>query len=749
MRYRLFAIVLILYLILCGAKGQGIIKGRVIDNNSHELLPGVYVIYGKTLGTSTDQNGNWLIKTDSARLVITFKLVGYKTFSKQVHLRSGETLELNIGLETETQAIDQVVVSADRIEQKVAELTVSLDIIKSDFLSQSHIIDPQELINKVPGIEVIDGQTSIRGGSGFSYGVGSRVLALVDGLPLLSPDAGNIKWQFLPLENLSQIEIIKGASSVLYGSSALNGIINFRTAEATNTSQSQLLLETGIYGKPENRNWKWWSSPRLFSNISFSHLQKSGKTDIGIGINLLSDMGYRKYNDEKLGRISLRLKHHNARIDGLNYGLNINAGYTTRRDFILWENAETGALKQDTSTVSLYNGSFYAFDPFITYGKTQRFKHEFRARILSMNNKFPVRIQNNTNAFSVYGEYQVWYRLFDFMGVTAGLSENWNKVTSNFFGDHDGINISGFAQLELKPVNRLKFVSGVRIEQNSLDSEKDNIVPIFRAGLNFQAADYTFIRASFGQGSRYPSIAEKFAATTLGSVRIFPNQYVQSETGWSSEIGIKQGIQFAGMTGQADLSFFLSQNKDLIEYIFGLYPDPETGIFGVGFRAANIEQSRVYGTELELLLSRSFGDLSTSINGGYTFIYPVEFNSLTNKNSDIYLKYRRKHSGKLGIGTTWKKFDLGINLFIRSKILNIDDVFVNPVSREKILPGFYDYWIGHNTGYFLMDVNLGYRLSKILRLSFAIKNITNTEYMGRPGDIQVQRNFSLRLTGNF
>src|SRR5665647_1586204 len=161
------------------------------------------------------------------------------------------------------------------MEQKRSELTVSMDVIKSESLYRAHITDAQELITKTQGIEVLDGQASIRGGSGFSYGVGSRVLALIDGLPVLSPDAGNIKWQFLPLENIAQVEIIKGASSVLYGSSALNGIINFRTADASNIPSTQAFVETRIYGKPKNKNWVWWDSPRFFSTVSLSHLPVS------------------------------------------------------------------------------------------------------------------------------------------------------------------------------------------------------------------------------------------------------------------------------------------------------------------------------------------------------------------------------------------------------------------------------------------------------------------------------------------
>ena len=236
-------------------------------------------------------------------------------------------------MEMKIREIDQIVVSANRTEQKVAELTVSMDIIKSSFLSDNHITDAQEIINKTPGIEVMDGQASIRGGSGFSYGAGSRVMALIDGLPMISADAGNIKWQFLPLENISQIEIIKGASSVLYGSSALNGIINFRTADAGNIPVTQFFAETGIYDKPKNKNWVWWDTPRSFSSVSFSHLQKFGKTDLGIAANLLYDDGYRRLNGEKLGRVSLKLKHLNSRIDGLTYGLEPQWRYYSKKRF--------------------------------------------------------------------------------------------------------------------------------------------------------------------------------------------------------------------------------------------------------------------------------------------------------------------------------------------------------------------------------------------------------------------------------
>ena len=119
---------------------------------------------------------------------------------------------------------------------------------------------------------------------------------------------------------------------------------------------------------------------------------------------------------------------------------------------------------------------------------------------------------------------------------------------------------------------------------------------------------------------------------------------LKPESGWSTEAGIKQGILLGETKGQADLSVFMSQNINMIEYLFGNYPDPVTGIFDYGFMATNVEYSRVYGSEIEFSLSRMLGKFNTTLTGGYTYIYPVEFNQATNKNTDIYLKYRRKHS---------------------------------------------------------------------------------------------------------
>jgi outer membrane receptor protein involved in Fe transport len=746
---RLLLLVLSIPFMASAVTSEGVVRGRIFDKTTNSGLEGVNIILRRDLGTISGPDGVYMLKTGEGNTEITFRYLGYKPVTTSINVIASDTLVLNVGLEVEVSELDQVVVSASRIEQRLSELTVSMSVIKPEFLASRHITDAQELINKTSGIEVLDGQASIRGGSGFSYGAGSRVLALIDGLPIMSADAGNVRWQFLPLDNISQVEIIKGASSVVYGSSAVNGIINFRTADASSTPVTRFYAESGFFDTPANQQWKWWDTPRIFSSASVSHLQRAGRTDIGAGLHLMADNGYRKLNDEMLARANIRVKHRSESIEGMSFGVNINAGTTEKYDFLLWENAVTGALKHNESTAIELKSNFLTIDPFITYRLDERFKHELRGRLQSSENRFPESVQNNSSATNFYAEYQFWNRLSDIITLNTGISENFSRINSEFYGDHKAFSLGAFAQLDIEPVSRLKISSGVRLEYISQDGTSENPVPLFRAGLNFKAADYTFLRTSFGQGYRFPSIAEKFASTTLGAVKIYPSPNIGPERGWNSEIGIKQGISTAYFQGQIDLAFFYSENTDMIEYLFGNYTDPVDGTPGVGFKAHNVEASRVYGFEIEYTLNKAIGRITNTINGGYVFMYPSEFNTYTGKNTGTMLKYRRKHSGNLNILSTYKKLDLGVSFTAKSRILNIDDVFLNPLTREAILPGFFDYWNSHNKAYLIVDLQSGYRILNNYTLSLVVKNITNTEYMGRPGDIQPHRNYSLRISGTF
>lgn len=69
-------------------------------------------------------------------------------------------------------------------------------------------------------------------------------------------------------------------------------------------------------------------------------------------------------------------------------------------------------------------------------------------------------------------------------------------------------------------------------------------------------AQATFLRYSYGQGYRYPTIAEKYIFTNAGGITIYPNPEVKPETSWNTEVGLKQGFKIGMFQGFADIAVF-------------------------------------------------------------------------------------------------------------------------------------------------------------------------------------------------
>ena len=122
-----------------------------------------------------------------------------------------------------------------------------MDVIDSKLIESKNCIILSDLIRNLPSVQLIDGQLNIRSGSGWSYGTGSRVLVMVDDMPILSADQGEVDFNLIPMETIDKIEIIKGASSALYGSSALNGVINIKTKSPSYNPKTTISSFVGFW----------------------------------------------------------------------------------------------------------------------------------------------------------------------------------------------------------------------------------------------------------------------------------------------------------------------------------------------------------------------------------------------------------------------------------------------------------------------------------------------------------------------
>ena len=598
---------------------------------------------------------------------------------------------------------------------------------------------------------------------------------------------------------IEKIEILKGASSVLYGSSALNGVINIRTKYPKEKPLTNITVSNGYYmpgyanrnltssngsdSIPNRSNQTWWKGAQYYVQSNFTHLRKLGKNnELVLGGNFMQDQGYRLGSFENRYRINGGLKHYSEKIDGLTYGLNVNSNFNDGSVFFIWANGDSvlhalGGTDTATTTLSEYSSSRYMIDPYLTYLDSNGNKHNLRTRYFRSDNK------NNTNQSATanyyFAEYQFQKRWDNEFTLTTGLTSSFTDVISVLYGNHTSNNIATFLQLD-KKWKKFTFGGGTRLEYYRIDSvftegklfsiNKLPFQPVFRLGATYNPMEYTYIRASYGQGYRFPSIAEKYISTFVGGLNIFPNAQIQPEYGWSAEIGIKQGFKIKNFQGYLDVAGFLTQYEDMMEFVFGFYDldgsditDAELGAivaangFGVlsnylGARSTNIQNANIPGFEISVVGQGDIGDFSLSVLTAYTLINPTAINpdsayisTFSDPESEI-LKYRNKHIAKIDFQVDYKKIAFGTSVRYSSFMANIDKAFTEPLpgviingSAVEILPGYGAYRNARRTGDIICDVRLSFGITKASRLSILMNNAFNREYTNRPGNVMQPR----------
>ena len=139
----------------------------------------------------------------------------------------------------------------------------------------------------------------------------------------------------------------------------------------------------------------------------------------------------------------------------------------------------------------------------------------------------------------------------------------------------------------------------MRLEAYSLNGEAADYKPIFRAGATLKVLQGTFVRGSYGQGYRYPTIAERFIRFSSGTIGVFDNPDLKPETSENAEVGVKQAFKFKNFYGYLDISFFQQNYDNTIEYLFGFWDSTYTFAIG-GFKFLNTGKSRILGTDISL-----------------------------------------------------------------------------------------------------------------------------------------------------
>ncbi len=707
------------HFILCQEQIKGHIEGTIVNNEDNKPLVGVNVIVrGSFIGTSSDINGKYILqKLPLGIYELTFSMIGYIPKTIKVDLLSPQGEVVNVALEPTAIQTSPVIVTASKREQSLLEVPMSVSVIDNSALSYRNITTIDNALRYTPGINVIRSQVNIRGSTGFSYGVGSRVLLMIDGLPFLSGDTEEIIWESIPTGNIDHVEVVKGAGSALYGSSALGGVINVITKKPSDKSETQIRLYTGFYDMPSYSNWSDWADRTQFINgLNINHQQRFGQFFVVAGGSRTLDDGYRRNDYWKRWNIWTRVGYDFSAHQS--FELSFSLLNQRRGNFLWWKNFDNAfeppddELMQSVKSVRWnLSGGYKQFvsNIFFYTVRASWYKTQWEDNIPGGNNI----IGTSSRSDFITGEIQTNYQISDRNLITSGISGIVNRVRAeSIFGTHSSIGGAIYAQDEITMFEPLRFTFGGRYDIQKLKNAKtvSQFNPKF--GSTYKFNSILSLRGSLGRAFRAPSVAEVFTKTSTGGLTVLPNPELQPEKSWSYEVGaIYSPLDFLAV----DFSAFQNDFWDLIE--------PTFTTNGVQFQ--NVTRARIKG--LEVVLNLDFFDRSFLTQFSYTYTFPK------NITTDDLLKYRSRHLFYTESTIMIQPVTFGIDFRYLSKMERIDEEF------GKIVPD-----IDKRVPIYLVDLRASLDWNFInlpLVISLQVNNILQYYYVELIGNMGPVRNY--------
>ena len=233
-------IILPLLALLCcsTAWSQNKFQAMIKDEENKQPLVGANVfLEGTTIGASADLNGLVIIHNiPDGKQKIIFSYIGYQKRSEIFNFPLRQSEPLEILLHADAEEMEEIVVSATRSSRTIVDIPTRVETIAGEELDEKGNMKPGDirmLLNESTGIQTQQTSATSYNSSIRIQGLdGKYTQILKDGLPLYSGFSGGLSLlQIVPLD-LKQVEVIKGASSTLYGGDAIAGLVNLVSRDA-------------------------------------------------------------------------------------------------------------------------------------------------------------------------------------------------------------------------------------------------------------------------------------------------------------------------------------------------------------------------------------------------------------------------------------------------------------------------------------------------------------------------------------
>ena len=274
-------------LLTTAAAAQHKITGKVIDTNKESLVGATITLKEKpSVGTTTDTEGHYtLTLPDQKEYTIQVSFVGYVTTTKKTTTaRQGR---LDFILKEDQMDLGTVVITGTRTPKLLKDAPIITRVITASDLKKVDATNIGQLLQvELPGIEFsysMDQQVKLNM-QGFG---GNSVLFLVDGERLAGETLDNIDYNRLNLDNVERVEIVKGAASTLYGSSAIGGVINIITKASDDPWNLNLNTRFGVHNDQRHGGTVGFNAGKFYSqtnvqytNIDSIHVKQGDYTTI-------------------------------------------------------------------------------------------------------------------------------------------------------------------------------------------------------------------------------------------------------------------------------------------------------------------------------------------------------------------------------------------------------------------------------------------------------------------------------------
>ena len=709
------------------APQTGTVMGHVKDAKTGEELTFCNVVLQKMGGTMTDMHGNFLLRgIPVGAYHVIISRIGHKTFERDgVVVSDGDTTRVDAALEQARVRMDPVVVTATRMEQTVRMAPASVAVVDQTDIENRGPATFDQAIEAVAGLNAfrttgisvqsmqIRGSSDVAGG-----GVGNRVLLLVDGRPALTSDSGGAFWSLVPTSFVDHIEIVKGAFSSLYGSTAMGGVVNVITKQPGKDTVARLDMKLGFFEQPAPAIQYTSDTPlqtELTADISgpLTHskrdlrylLSASRKSSDGFSENtqytfydLYGRLVFNVTSERKLeltlGGGQAKNDYPHSWLDG-DHPLEVRPSYADDRQEKHYGSVDLHyqALSGDHTRHS--SRMYYYHHEQLTH-----FNPDDPTQSIPANE--PFGFETEIKGDKVGWITQVDRRISEKNRLVAGADFQLDYVQSSpdttLYGDHQVNNYALFAQDDIDLSKSVTATLGARYDWNHLVAGKtlEQLSP--KVALVWSARKDLALRALFAQAFRAPSIAERFLERELGGgIDFVPNPNLGAEhIVDSEEIGVRWNPKpVFGL----DAAAFRYNYEDMIYWV--LLP----GTSPVQYQVQNLNSAKMSGVETTLTSTMR----SLTLSANYTYLDALD--QSVGRTDDL-LAYRPKHTANfgadLGLGRRWM---LHGDARYRSKI---EEVFLYPLQAPDA------YWV--------FNANVQCRLSEMVHASVKVNNVFDEQY---------------------